>query len=153
MNDYIQSMRRRIGHDPLMVVGAGVFVWRDGMVLLQRRRDNGCWADHGGCVELGETVEDAAKRELREETGLVAHRLEFLCLMSGQDMHYTYPNGDQVYIVGTFWLCEDFSGEPVAEPEETLELKWFPLDALPDNISPPSRRPLERFVSHMKARR
>ena len=38
--DYIESLRRKIGHDEIIAVGAGVFPVRDGKVLLQRRRDN-----------------------------------------------------------------------------------------------------------------
>ena len=70
MTDYIKSMRKYIGHERLLIVGAGVCIHKEGKLLLQKRLDNGCWAaDHGGCSELGETVEETAKRELLEETG------------------------------------------------------------------------------------
>lgn len=68
--DYIHRMRARIGHDRLLVVGAGVLVHQNGQLLLQKRRDNGCWADHGGCLEPGETCEQTARRELLEERAL-----------------------------------------------------------------------------------
>lgn len=61
MTEYIKNMRKYIGHDTLILTGAGVFIHKDGKLLLQRRRDNNCWADHGGCVEIGEQVEEAAK--------------------------------------------------------------------------------------------
>ena len=57
--DYIESLRRKIGHDEIIAVGAGVFPVRDGKVLLQRRRDNGCWSMHGGSLKIGETPEEA----------------------------------------------------------------------------------------------
>ena len=47
-----------------------------GEMLLQRRRDNGCWAYPGGSVELDEVVEDAARREVEEEMGLRLGELE-----------------------------------------------------------------------------
>lgn len=78
MNDYVSAIRQHIGHDPLPVLGASVFVHRGGMLLLQRRADDGTWAPHGGCVEIGETVEAAARRELWEETGLTAGALSLL---------------------------------------------------------------------------
>jgi 8-oxo-dGTP pyrophosphatase MutT (NUDIX family) len=78
MTDYIKSIRKYIGHERLMIVGGSVIVHKNGKVLLQLRRDNGCWGYHGGCVELGETVEETAKRELFEETGLVANKLDNL---------------------------------------------------------------------------
>ncbi|MBE1442653.1 NUDIX hydrolase [Paenibacillus sp. OAS669] len=147
---YIQNIRKKIGHDRLIAVGAGVFVYKDGKVLLQKRKDNLCWALHGGVVELGEVVEDAAKRELFEETGLVANKLELLGIFSGDDRMYTYPNGDEVYLIGIIYVCNDFSGELLSDTDETLELKWFDIDNLPQEISPPNIKPLESFVQFIK---
>ncbi len=152
MIEYISRMRRHIGQEPLLLAGAGVFIYKDDRILLQKRRDNGCWANHGGCVEIGESVEDTARRELLEETGLIAGDLELLGVFSGKDMLYTYPNGDQVCIVGIDFLCCDFSGTPLQETDETTELAWFPLDALPDAISPPVIRSLRKCVEVLKAR-
>ncbi|MCL2409758.1 MAG: NUDIX hydrolase [Oscillospiraceae bacterium] len=149
MTEYIKTIRKKIGHDRLIVAGAGVFVYKDGKVLLQKRRDNLCWAHHGGAVEVGEAVEDAAKRELLEETGLVANSLELLGVFSGEDMLYTYPNGDEVYIVSIVYVCNDFSGELLPETDETLELRWFDLDNIPNDIGPPDRRPLKAFVEYI----
>lgn len=149
MNEYIKSIRQKIGHDRLIVVGAGVFVYKDGQVLLQRRKDNQCWGMHGGSVEIGEAVEDTAKRELWEETGLIANNLEFLGVFSDKDMLYTYPSGDEVYIIGINFVCRDFSGELLLETDETMELKWFEISNLPNDISPPDRKPLESFVNYI----
>ncbi len=143
---YISEMRKKIGHDNLIVVGAGVFIYKEGQVLLQKRRDNACWSFHGGAMEIGESVEDTAKRELLEETGLIANKLEFLGVFSGKEKQYTYPNDDKVYIVGIDYICEDFSGTPLSETDETTELKWFDIDNLPQNISLPDKEPFEAFV-------
>jgi 8-oxo-dGTP pyrophosphatase MutT (NUDIX family) len=153
MNDYIAAMRAKIGHDLLLLAGAGVFVHQNGRLLLQRRKDDGTWGDHGGSLEIGETVEQAARRELFEETGLTAGKLEFLGVYSGDDFYHTYPNGDQVYLVGHFYLCEDFSGAPRAQTDETTDLQWFDIDALPDNIMPILHRPLARCLEVLRARR
>jgi len=152
MTDYITNMRKYIGHERLLLPGAGVFVHRDGKLLLQKRRDNGCWAGHGGCVELGETVEETARRELFEETGLTANSLELLGVFSGRELFYTYPNGDMVGYVSIEYLCGDFSGAPLTETDETTDLRWFSLDALPENISPPDIPALERCVEVLKER-
>jgi 8-oxo-dGTP pyrophosphatase MutT (NUDIX family) len=147
---YTQEIRSKIGHDLLIVVGAGVFIYKENKVLLQKRRDNGFWSFHGGGVEIGESVEAAAKRELYEETGLIANTMTLLGVFSGEDMLYTYPNGDQVYIVGIYYACSDFSGEMMMETEETLELKWFDIGELPQEISIPDTKPMQAFVEYIK---
>ena len=141
---YIMDLRQVVGHRKLLMPGAGVFPIRDGRVLLQRRKDNGLWGDHGGSVELSEKVEDTARREMLEETGLLAGAMTFLGIYSGPEMDYVYPNGDEVSIIGLYFTCEDFSGTVKLQAEEVTELKWFPLDQLPerDEISPMSRQPL-----------
>ena len=73
MSGYIMDLRKIVGHRPLMMVGGSVIVEDEqGRVLLQLRTDNHCWGYAGGAVELYEDVEEAAKRELFEETGLSA---------------------------------------------------------------------------------
>ena len=62
---YIEDMRARIGHDMLITASVAVLVSDGRRILLQRRRDNGLWALHGGMIEIGETFEDAAR--LRDE--------------------------------------------------------------------------------------
>jgi 8-oxo-dGTP pyrophosphatase MutT (NUDIX family) len=153
MTEYIKSMRKHIGHERLLIVGASVFIHKDGKLLLQLRKDNGCWGDHGGCCELGETVEETAKRELYEETGLRAHSLELLGIFSGKDLFYTYPNGDMVSNVNIAYLCEDYTGDLITETNETLKLQWFELNKLPMNISPPVIPALKRCVEVLEERK
>ena len=106
MGDYIMDMRKRVGHIPLMQCGASVIVENErGEILLQQRSDNGAWGYPGGAVELYERVEDAARRELFEETGLHAGKMELLGVFSGPEMAYTYPNGDQVSNVDIVFVC------------------------------------------------
>lgn len=152
MTEYIKSMRKYIGHERLLIVGASVFVHKDGKLLLQKRKDNGCWAEHGGCCELGETVEETAKRELLEETGLTAHSMELLGVFSGKELFYTYPNGDMVSNVNIAYLCDDFFGKLLAETDETTDIRWFRFDELPDNISPPVKPVLKRCVEVLRER-
>ena len=138
---YVSEIRKKIGHDPLMIVGASVIVTDEaGRVLLQHRADNGLWGYHGGCVELGENTEAAARRELLEETGLTAGKMTLLGVFSGPEMRYTYPNGDRASVVDIVYLCSDFSGELRPQPEEVTELRWFAPADIPadDQLSPPN---------------
>lgn len=143
MSEYIMGLRKLVGHRPLLQVGASVIVENErGEILLQKRADNHCWGYAGGSVELDEVVEDAARRELFEETGLIAREMELFGVFSGKDTHYIYPNGDEVSNVDIVYLCKDYAGTLKCQEEEVEELRFFPADALPENLSPPIRMPL-----------
>ena len=99
-----------------------------------------------------EPVEEAAKRELYEETGLIANKLELFGVFSGPDLHYIYPNGDEVSNVDIVYLCKDYSGELKCQDSEVSDLRFFPLDRLPENLSPPVRKAILRFAEEFLTR-
>ncbi|TSA86833.1 NUDIX domain-containing protein [Deinococcus detaillensis] len=132
---YLSELRAALGTRPLFSVGASATVQDETRrVLLQRRGDDGLWGLPGGGLELGETFEGAARRELNEETGLDT-LLTFWQAVSGPHLYHRYPNGDQVYFVGG--LCRGHlpaAALAQAAPDdsgETLELAWFDLAELP----------------------
>lgn len=144
---YILDLREVVGHRPLIQVGAGIIVEDPrGRVLLQLRADNHCWSYCGGSLELDEKVEDAAKRELCEETGLIAEEVELFGVWSGPELHYVYPNGDEVSNVDIVFLCRRFSGELTPQRAEVDELRFFAADEIPENLSPPIRPALEKWI-------
>ena len=147
MSSYIMDLRKIVGHRPLLQVGASVIVEdKEGRILLQLRSDNHCWGYAGGSVELDEDVEEAAKRELFEETGLVAKELTLFGVFSGKDTHYVYPNGDEVSNVDIVYICKDYSGDLLCQEGEVDALKFFPIDQIPDNISKPIEKPLRQYI-------
>lgn len=146
MKNYIQTMRAMIGKKPLLMCGASTIVVQNERILLQKRTDNGCWCYHGGSLELGEYLEEAARRELHEETGLQAKTMKLYGVFSGPDQHHVYPNGDEVYVVDTVYICDAFEGELRADPVEVEELRWFPYEEVPENLSPPVKRIIQQFV-------
>lgn len=152
MTGYIKEMRRLVGHRPILQCGAStVVVGKDGRVLLQKRADNGLWGYHGGSVELDEDVQTAAERELFEETGLIARSMELLGVFSGPDMHFVYPNGDEVSNVDIVYVCRSFDGTPTPQDVEVLELKYFSEDEITDDmISAPNLRALRTFFEKEK---
>lgn len=137
MIEYVKNIREKIGHSPLLLVSAGIIIYKNGKILLQRRSDNGKWAIHGGCLELGETTEEAARRELKEEIGITPISLEFYGVFSGEDMHYFYPNGDEVYLVATVYFCDSYTGEICIDNDEVIEVEWFDITSLPEDINSP----------------
>ena len=129
---YVSELRRLVGKRPLLLAAAGVVVVDDtGRWLLQRRVDDGLWGLIGGALELGESFEDAARRELFEESGLSAESLRQLDVYSGPEFQLTYPNGDRAYVVGVTFLAGRVNGTATADGEEGLELAWFPPEHLP----------------------
>lgn len=151
MSNYIMDLRKIVGHRPLLQVGASVIVEDPlGRILLQLRSDNKCWGYAGGAVELDEVVEEAAKRELLEETGLIANKLELFGVFSGKDTHYIYPNGDEVSNVDIVYICKDYSGELKCQEGEVDELSFFETDNIPNNLSKPIAKTLRKYVESKK---
>lgn len=104
----------------------------------------------GGALEIGETLVETAKRELREETGLEAEHLKLLNVYSGDTFYYKYPHGDEVYNVISAFLCTAYSGEVVRDPSEVAELRFFAMDQLPENLNPPERPILMEYVQKQR---
>jgi ADP-ribose pyrophosphatase YjhB (NUDIX family) len=144
--DYLLELRKLVGHAPLLMVGAAALIV-DGQnrLLLLHRTDNDCWGPPGGAVELGEVVEDAARREVREETGLELGELSLFGVFSGPELFYVYPNGDKVYNVTIVYLAR-FPGGDVCLNGEHAAWNWFAAADIPENVSPPIRPVIEQFV-------
>ena len=149
---YVEELRALVGHRPLIMPGAAVLALDGrGRILLQRRTDNRLWGVPGGMMEPGESIGDTARREMREETGLTVDRLELYGIFSGPGYFYRYPNGDEVYNVTAVFVAEIGDAVPRGDGEEVSETRFFPLDALPDDLSPPSDTYVRRFAAERGA--
>ncbi|MFK4371547.1 8-oxo-dGTP pyrophosphatase MutT (NUDIX family) [Paenibacillus sp. RC82] len=143
---YIMDLRKVVGTRPLIMAGACVLLLNNNQLLLGLRTDNGLWGLPGGSLEPGESMEEVAVRELAEETGLKAGSLTLLDVFSGPQLYYKYPHGDEVYNVVTAYICTEYTGELKEDPNEVKELRFFDLDQLPDEISPPDIPVIQRFL-------
>jgi 8-oxo-dGTP pyrophosphatase MutT (NUDIX family) len=143
--EYIQSLRKHIGHAPILMVGAAILIV-DGSncLLLMKRSDSGCWGLPGGATEPGEVIEMAARREACEEIGLQVGEMSLFGVFSGPDLYYKYPNGDEVYNVTIVYLSRDVSGD-IHLNGEHAEYRWFATDEIPEDISPPIIPVIEQF--------
>ena len=141
--DYIHALRKELGsHRKLILNCAGVLIVRDDKILFQRRSDNGKWGLIGGLLELDETYARAALREAREETGLELRLTAFLGVFHNYDM--VWSNGDMAHTIGAYYTAEIVSGEPRTD-EESLELRFFGREELPELFAEDHRAALEAY--------
>ena len=134
-------------------VGFGVMILKDNKILLGKRHEDpnkadselhgeGTWTMPGGKIDFGGAFEEAAAREVMEETSLKIDqdKIKFISLANDRvsDAHF----------VTIGFLCEDFEGEvKVMEPDEITEWQWFPLDNLPSPLFFPSEKVLKNYQS------
>lgn len=131
MADYIKWIRGKVGHERIFLNFAGGWVENDkGQVLLQKRSaTEELWGFPGGAIELGESAEEAAIREVKEETGLDV-KVESLI---GVYTNYfaEYGNGDKAQTIIISFRMSIVGGELHSDMEETFDLKWFDLEDAP----------------------
>jgi 8-oxo-dGTP pyrophosphatase MutT (NUDIX family) len=135
---YVSELRQLVGHRPLQLPGTGVVVWRrnsNGVeVLIQLRSDHNKWGLLGGGIELGESYEECAIRELEEEAGLTTSKsnLRLMEVYAGPEHVTTHPNGDivyhtvVVYVVNALDTIHTTNSKELSS--ESSELKWTSLD-------------------------
>ena len=134
--DYIKELRKRTNHMPLVLPHSVVVLFNEkDEVLLEERSDDGYFDFPGGSIDLKESAEEAAKRELLEETGLIADELELFKVYSGEITHYVYFNGDEIYGVDLVYICRKYHGEMSPQLEEVKNLKFYKIDDVPDKMS------------------
>src|SRR5438105_15883534 len=98
-SSYIQALRKKIGHDLLLLPAVSAIIFNDrGEVLLHQSSDDGRWYLIGGAMDPGENPADACVREVREETGLIVVPDRLVGVYTSPTV--VYPNGDRVTYVG-----------------------------------------------------
>lgn len=149
MGSYVESIRSNVGSRCILVPGVRAIILNDREeVLLQRRTDLARWGLPSGSVELDETAFEALIREVREETGLEVCRAEAMALYSGPSQRFVYPNGDEVQGFAVAFIVRDWAGEPRADGVEGSEVRFWPLDALPEDVVAIHAKTLEDFAEY-----
>lgn len=128
----------RHGHD-FVGVGTGVIMVKNGKVLLLYRGDYGEWSIPGGKVEMNESGEACAIREIKEELGIDIKIKRFLCITEVFKPHW----------VSLVYEAEIIRGTPrIMEPKEHEKLAWFDLDKIPKKHFRPSWMALQIYMQN-----
>ncbi|MEV7340917.1 NUDIX domain-containing protein [Streptomyces sp. NPDC093544] len=129
--DFIHTIRATAGHQLLWLPGVTAIVFDDeGRVLLGRRSDTGKWSVIGGIPDPGEQPAAGAVREVFEETAVrcVVERVVLVQALAP----VTYENGDTCQYMDITFRCRAVGGEARVNDDESLDVGWFDVDALPE---------------------
>ena len=145
---YIEDLRALVGHRPVIFVGAVVIILDEhNRILLQQRTfPNGVWGLPGGLMELAESVEDTARREVFEETGLTVHDLQLINVYSGPNHFAVAQNGDEFYVVTVAFHTNNVEGNLIVDQTESIQLQYFEPDQFPSDMIGSHRRILQEFM-------
>ena len=131
MPDYLEHLRKKVGHDLLLLPSAAVAVHdREKGLLVCKHADKDIWVTPGGLIEPGEHPADAAVRETWEETGLIVELTGILGVYGGPDLLVTYPNRDQAAYVGTIFRARVVGGTMRPDGSEILDVRYFNREEL-----------------------
>ncbi|GAA4419596.1 NUDIX domain-containing protein [Georgenia halophila] len=145
--EFVIRLRAHIGHDLLWLPGVtGVVLDDDDQVLLGRRADNGLWALPSGILEPGEEPAVGLIREIEEETAVVAEAVALTSVSAGHRV--TYPNGDVSQYLDLTFLCRYVSGEARVADDESIDVAWLCLDALPVDMTETSVERLAKALAY-----
>jgi 8-oxo-dGTP diphosphatase len=132
------------GRSRSVAVGVGVLVFRGGKILLGKRRGShgaGTWSPPGGRLEYSESIEDCARRELREETSL-----ELGPITLGPYTNNVFAEVEEQYLT-VFVLATQTAGEPQnLEPHKCEGWAWFTGSELPAPLFAPMRSLIESGI-------
>ncbi|WP_110180715.1 NUDIX hydrolase [Nocardioides solisilvae] len=127
--EFVVALRERVGAMPLWLPGVTAVVRRADEVLLVRRADTGEWAPVTGIVDPDEEPAVCARREALEETGVEIRvdRLASTSVISG----VVHGNGDRASYLDLTFACTWLGGDAHVADDESVDVRWWPVDALP----------------------
>lgn len=129
-----------------IIPGLYAVLLKNRQVLLLRRHntgfEDGKFSLPGGHLDENESYKNAMIRETKEEIGVI---LDSDTLQVAHAMHRK-QNGDRLDL---FFVSDRWNGDPkITEPEKCDDLRWFPINALPDNIVPYVKQAIDCIIKN-----
>lgn len=144
--EYFKYLRQYVGPRPVILPGSVVIIVNEQNEILLQKRLNGNWGLPGGLMDLGESFEEVAKREVFEETGLAVENLRLLNVYSGSKYYLKVSNGDELYSATAVYYTKDVSGDLKIDYNESKDMKYFTVDNLPSKLNANDKGFIEEYV-------
>ena len=120
----------------ILTISCGVIIEKENKILLQRPAGETNWCLPGGIMEIGEKYEEAAKRNVLEQTALTIESMKLFGMQSGRDCFVTYKNGDKGFNLQVIFHTTEFSGKVRIKDAANREHRFYPKTNLPKNLNP-----------------
>lgn len=145
--EYFKYLRQYVGHQPIILPGSVVIIINENYEILLQQRHNGNWGLPGGLMDLGESFEEVAKREVFEETGLIVEELKLLNVYAGEKYYIKVENGDELYSATAVYYTDKVCGELKIDRHEAIDLQYFSYENMPDRLSETDRGFIKDYIS------
>lgn len=129
--DFVVDLRRHVGTSLLWMPAVTAVVRRGEELLLVQRADNHRWTPVTGIMDPAEEPAAAAVREAREEACVDIRVDRLASVTAGPENHVTHTNGDRSTFLDLTFACTWVGGEARIGDDESVDVRWFALDALP----------------------
>jgi len=137
MSEHLQRIRKKVGHDLLVLPSVAVAVLDEsGRLLVGRHAQKNLWVPPGGIVEAGEIPADAAVRETWEEMGVLVELSAILGVYGGKDLVIEYANGDRTSYVNVLFSGHIIGGQLREDGEEILDVRYVTQEELMSSPHP-----------------
>ena len=143
--EYYKYLRTYVGHKPIILPGSVVIILNNRNEVLLQKRPDGYWGLPGGLMDLGESFEEVAKREVFEETGLIVENLQLLNVVSGSKYYLKVSNGDELYSVTAVFYTREVSGDMNINYSESIKVQYFSINNLPNELTDEYKEFIEQY--------
>jgi len=135
--EYWKILRKHLGKQRVIMPSSLGVITKNNKILLTLHKELKSWGFPGGLQDLNESVEETAKREIKEELNLKLEVNHLIGIYSSDQWHHSFPNGDEIQNLSfLFMMSSPKKFDKIQlQPEEIEAYDFFELDNLPKNCS------------------